>query len=194
MRLQEQPFTRLEPLVEQLADVVAPYVTRPFAFFGHSLGALVCFELARRLRNQQVAAPTQLFIAARAAPHLPREEPVLHQLSDADLVSEICRRYDGIPQAVRQEAELMKRLLPAVRADLTVLETYTHIPGEPLECPFVAFGGSNDHAVRPEQLEPWRDHTRGPFTLHLLPGNHFFINSSRAMLLQAVMQSLSAVL
>jgi surfactin synthase thioesterase subunit len=189
-RLREQPFMRLEPMVQQLGDVLAPHLTRPFALFGYSLGALVSFELARMLRRRQAPGPIQLFVGARAAPQLPRTEPVLHQLPDAELVAEVCRRYDGIPQAVRQEPDLMKLLLPVLRADLAVMETYAHTADEPLTCPLSVFGGLDDRTIPRDKLEAWRDQTRGTFTLQLLPGNHFFLNTARPLLLHAVSQSL----
>lgn len=191
-RLREPPFTRMEPLVEQLANVLAPHLTRPFALFGYSLGALVSFELARLWRRRQAPVPVHLFVAARAAPQLLREESALHQLPDADLVAEVCRRYDGIPPAVRQEIELMKLLLPLLRADLAVMETYAYTIDEPFGCPLSAFGGLDDRAVTRDKLEAWRDQTRGTFTLRLLPGTHFFLNTARPLLLQVVSRSLSA--
>jgi medium-chain acyl-[acyl-carrier-protein] hydrolase len=193
-RLREPPFARLEPMVQQLADVLAPHLTRPFAFFGYSMGALVSFELTRQLRRRRATGPVHLFVAARAAPQLPWEESALHQLSDADLVTRICDRYDGIPQAVRQEAELMKLLLPLLRADLAVLETYAYTPDEPLDCPVSAYGGLADRVVTRDRLEAWRAQTSAMFSLRILPGSHFFLNTARAQLLQAVSQSLNAEL
>lgn len=193
-RLREPPFTRLEPLVQQLGDVLAPDLTRPYAILGYSLGAVVGFELTRLLRRRQLPGPVHLFVAARPAPQLVFNEPPLHLLTDAELVAEVCRRYDGIPQAVRQEPDLLKLLLPVLRADLALLETYHHVREEPLVCPISAFGGLEDQAVTPSMIEAWRDQAGGPFTMRMLPGNHFFMNTGRAALLQAVSQDLKPYL
>jgi surfactin synthase thioesterase subunit len=189
-RLREAPFTRLEPLVRQLADALAPHLHRPFSFLGYSLGTLIGFELARLLRRRKAPFPVHLLVAARAAPQIPLGGKAMHQLPDDLLVAEVCRRYDGIPQVILQEAELLKLFLAIVRADLAVMETYTYPDDEPLDCPISAFGGLDDPTVSRADLEAWREQTRGPFTLRLLPGNHFFLNTAREQFLEGVVREL----
>lgn len=193
-RLREPLATALPALAEQVAEALLPVLTGPFAIFGHSLGALLGFEVARGLRRRGARPPVHLLVAARAAPQLPRDQPLLHTLPSDKLVAEVVRRYDGIPAAVRQEPALLQLLLPVLRADLQLLETYEYAEGEPLECPLSVFGGQQDGTVQPAQLEGWRAQTSEAFRLRLLPGNHFFLNTSRTALLQGIADDLRAQL
>lgn len=189
-RLREQPFTRLQPFVETLANVVRPYLDMPFSFFGHSVGALVCFELARYLRKQDGLSPALLFVSGRGAPHIPGPDPPIHQLPETEFVEEVRSRYDGIPEAVLQDAELMQLILPVLRADMAVSETYVYENDDPLGCPISVFGGLQDRKVRQQDLPAWRDLTRSSFTLRMFPGNHFFLQGNRTPLLQALADDL----
>lgn len=189
-RRREPAFTRLQPLVEQLVDGLEPCLDLPFAFFGYSLGALVAFEAARRLRRQKSRSPLHLLVAARAAPQWPNQDIDLHPLPDNVLVEEVRSRYDGIPTQILQEPDLLKMFLPLLRADLAVMETYQHQREEPLACPISAFGGLDDRMVNQESLEAWREQTARPFALQMLPGNHFFLNTARSPLLQSIQEQL----
>ncbi len=188
-RFREPAFTRLTPLVDALAEALLPALDRPFAFFGHSMGALIAFELARRLHRDGRPTPRHLFLSARAAPQLHRPDPC-HNLPEP-LFREHLRRLGGTPPEVLEHPELMKLLLPMLRADFAVCETYVHQPDEPLGCPITAFGGLDDPLPRREQLEGWRAHTRAGFRLHMLPGNHFFLHSAEPRLLQVLSEELT---
>jgi medium-chain acyl-[acyl-carrier-protein] hydrolase len=189
-RLSELPFNRLEHLVDQLARVIRPYLDHPFAFFGHSLGGLVCFELARRLRREGGPAPQCLFVSGSRAPHRRDPKPPIHHLPDPEFVDAL-RRLEGTPEAVLQHAELMQLMMPILRSDFAVIETYRYAPALPLDCPISAFGGTTDGEVGTEEVAAWRDHTAGAFQLRLVPGNHFFSHTARDMLLQALSQDLA---
>jgi medium-chain acyl-[acyl-carrier-protein] hydrolase len=189
-RLREPLVTALPALAEQVAEALLPVLTGPCAFFGHSLGGLLAFEVARVLRRRGARQPVHLLVAARAAPQLARDQPTLHTLPSEELVAEVVRRYDGIPAAVRQEPALLQLLLPVLRADLQLLESYEYAEGEPLECPLSVFGGQQDGTVQPAQLEAWGAQTLGAFRLRMLPGNHFFLNTSRMALLQGIVEDL----
>ncbi len=185
-RLKEAPFTRLLDLTKTLAEVIAPYLDKPFAFFGHSLGAFIGFELARQLRWQNLPQPAHLFVSGSRAPQLPNPEKPMCHLPDHEFVDEIVRRYDSIPQEAREHAELMAMALPALRADFTMNETYEHAEEPPLSCPITCFGGVDDHSAPREHLEAWRAQTRSEFTLRTFPGGHFFIKPERAALAQII--------
>jgi surfactin synthase thioesterase subunit len=187
-RLRERSYTRLSALVAALADVMSPHLDVPFALFGHSMGAWICFELARELRRRYDAAPVHLFVSGRRAPHLPSQHSALHRLSDADFVQALVQRYGGIPEMVLRDPELLQLFLPILRADLTLVETYQYAHEPPLDCPLTVFGGANDATVGPAELAAWSDETGGPFALRMLPGDHFFVQSAR----EAVLCTISA--
>ncbi|MGE3272883.1 MAG: thioesterase II family protein, partial [Chloroflexota bacterium] len=127
-RHREPPLTSLPPLVQPLAAAMLPYLDRPYAIFGHSMGALIAFELARLFRRLGAPAPTYLFVSARRAPHLPDWRPPLHTLPDADLVDHLNQRYNGLPRAVLESADLLRMFTPLIRADLTLTELYDFVP------------------------------------------------------------------
>jgi medium-chain acyl-[acyl-carrier-protein] hydrolase len=191
-RLRESPFSHLEPLLEALVPAIRPYLDKPFVFFGHSMGATTN-ELARRLRRKSGPCPLHLFVSGSRAPQVPNPDPPIHHLPEAELVEEL-RRFNGTPEAVLQNTQLMQLFLPILRADLTLHETYVYTAGEPLDCPISAFGGSEDEEVTRDKLAAWREQTHGAFTLRVFPGDHFFPRSARSYLLQAVSQDLTQIL
>lgn len=175
-RLREKPFSSLTDLVAALVPALVPRFDRPFALFGHSMGAMLAFELARALREAGHAQPQRLFVSGRRAPHLPETEAPMHRLDDAALVAEIGRRYGGIPAEVLQHRDLLELLLPGLRADMTAVETHVHAAGAPLGCPLQVFGGSADARATPEQLEAWSAHAAADHGVRIFPGGHFYLN------------------
>jgi medium-chain acyl-[acyl-carrier-protein] hydrolase len=189
-RLMERPFTRLSLLVEALAQALVPLLDKPFAFFGHSLGALVGFELARRLRLQSGVRPIGLFVSAARAPQILSRHRSIHALPEREFLSEL-RRLKGTPEKVLEDAELMQLMLPALRADFAVYESYVYsISDTPLDCFISAFGGLQDHRVSRDDLEAWRDQTSDAFSLRMFPGDHFFLSTTAPLLLRALAQEL----
>ncbi|MBV9688917.1 MAG: thioesterase [Ktedonobacteraceae bacterium] len=185
IRLNEAAFTHISPLVQTMAQVLRPHLNTPFAFFGHSMGALISFELARYLRRNYRQLPTHLFVSSHRAPQLPRLDPDTYNLPEPAFIDAVYR-LGGTPQEVLQHEELLQILLPTLRADFTLCETYLYAKEEPLACPITAFGGEQDHTVSVQQLSAWREQTRGVFTLHMLPGGHFFLHKYQGLLLQAL--------
>ena len=190
-RMKEQPFTRLGPLVEELVDVVDG--ARPYALFGHSLGALIAFELARGMRRAGRPVPSRLFVSAHRAPQLPREEPTIHDADD-DLFTAGLETLRGTPPELLGNEELMQLIRPVLRADFALAETYEYSDERPLDCPISAFGGLADHVTGREKLEPWRAQTTGDFVLRMVPGGHFFVTEARDLVLRAVFQDLMSSL
>jgi medium-chain acyl-[acyl-carrier-protein] hydrolase len=186
-RLREEPFRRVEPLVDALAEALEPLL--PAVFFGHSLGALIGFELARGLRARGLPEPEHLFVSAYRAPHLPQIEPALHDAPD-EVFRTSLRTLDGTPEELLSNEELMSLVLPTIRADFELSDTYAHEPEAPLACPISVFGGLADHVTPRERLEPWSEHTTGSFKLRMVPGGHFFVNESRELVLRAIFQDL----
>lgn len=190
-RIKESPFTDLSEMVSVIAEAIVPYLDLPLAFFGHSMGAIISFELARKLRETQNQQPAHLFVSGRRAPQLPNDEPITHNLPEPQLLEEL-RRLKGTPTEVLEHPELMELMLPLLRADFSVVETYGYRPGAPLDCPVTVFGGLQDAEVSREDLEAWGELTNAAFSLRMLPGDHFFLNtpSTQELLLRAVAQQL----
>ncbi|WP_437650986.1 thioesterase II family protein [Sorangium sp. So ce362] len=193
-RLREPPLTTLRSLVRALSPALSPRLTEPFAFFGHSMGALIAFELARQLRRERRAGPAHLFVSARPAPQLPPRHEPLHALSDDEFLDLLARRYQGVPETIRREPELLKLYLPTLRADFSVLETATYEPEEPLDCRVSAFGGRDDETATEAEIAAWCRQTRGDFSLRMFPGDHFFLHGARTELLDEVTEQLTRAL
>lgn len=188
-RLREKPLDRIEPLVAGIAEAIFPLTDKPFALFGHSMGALIVFEVARYLRRVYATPPVHLFVSGRCAPQdRERGEPTSH-LGDREFLGEL-RRLNGTPQAVLENAELMQLLLPAIRADFAVSENYRYAPEPPLACPISAFAGTEDRLASREELEGWRTQTAAEFTLRLLPGDHWFPHTAQDELLSLIAREL----
>lgn len=183
-RLGEPPFRRLEPLVKAAAAALTPYLDHPFALFGHSMGAVTSFELTRELRRRGFR-PAALLVSAFRAPHLPDPDPPIFHLPDQEFIQELIE-LGGTPPEVLGNAELMQLVLPRLRADLEICDTYRYAPESPLTCPLAVFGGEGDREVSPEELAGWREHTTGPFRLRLFPGGHFYFHEANDALKQAV--------
>jgi medium-chain acyl-[acyl-carrier-protein] hydrolase len=193
-RWKERPLTRVDEVVAALAVAVRPLLDRPYALFGHSLGALISFELVRALRAQRAALPVHLFVSAHRAPSRPNPHTPIGHLADAPFVDEIGRRYGGIPQAVLDSPELLALMLPMLRADIRMFEAYVHRAEAPLACPISAFGGEQDTYVRGEELAEWALQTERAFRIRMLPGDHFFVQGQRTAIVTAIGADLVAAL
>ena len=191
-RLREAPYTRLAALVDDLGSAIEAVLDRPYAIFGHSMGALISFELVRELRRRGAPMPLSLFVSGRRAPQLPDPELPLHELPDDRFVTEMERRYNGIPQIIRDDAELMQLFLPTLRADFEVIETYSYVDESPLACPIVALGGQHDSQASSAELLAWQAQTSAGFSMHLLPGDHFYLQQQRAALIDEITGILDA--
>lgn len=181
-RLSEPAFFSLDLLLATLLKILSPYFDIPYAFFGHSMGALISFELARSLRQiRQIRKPGHLFVSGHRAPHLSDPRPPAHLLPDPQLI-ETLRRLHGTPEDVLEHGELLQLLLPLLRADFTLCETYNYRLEPPLSCPISALGGLQDQEVPHESILAWRQHTSDSFQTHFFPGNHFFLNTEQKAL------------
>lgn len=175
-RVNEQPYTRMEPLVTDIVRALSSRTDLPFVLFGHSLGALVAFEAARGLRRNHSRLPVHLIVSAHGAPHLPLGHRQRFDLPDEEFVAEL-KQINGTPEGVLENPELRALLVPLLRADFEVNETYSYSDDTPLELPITALGGLDDSSVPREALQAWEEHTSARFDLHLFRGGHFFLNT-----------------
>lgn len=188
-RWSEPPFTDMQTMVNALVDALSPFMEMPFALFGHSLGGTVAFEMARALERLGRAGPVHLFASGARAPHGPSQRPPLHNLPSAEFVAGL-ERLDTIPREVLANRELVELILPTLRADFRVFETYRFSPGSQVRCPLSVFGGHDDHLVTSEELAAWADLATSRVTIRTFPGGHFFVRDARDEVLSAVGQDL----
>lgn len=188
-RLGTPPYRELRQAVRDLAQAAIPLLDRPFALFGHSMGALFAFELARLLRRGGVAPPCVLLLSGRPAPHLPERHAPLHALPDGQLLAAL-KRLNGRRLDALGSPELLRLCLPALRADFALCETYRHRPEAPLGCPTLVLGGLADPLVSLAELCAWKEQIDGPFALQLFPGDHFFLHGAESRVLAVLNQTL----
>ena len=188
-RLMEPPYSQLPPLIETLAEALLPLLDKPFALFGHSLGALVSFELARQLRAKHQARPVRLIVSAGPAPQIPHSGPPIHNLPEPEFSAELLR-LNGTPRELLDHKELMDIVLPSLRADFALYEGYEYSTAPPLNCPISTYGGLNDQKVTHNDLEAWRDQTSVSFSIRMFPGDHFFLKTTQSLLLRALSREL----
>ena len=187
-RLSETALTSIPAIVEDLVGRYADVWSRPFALYGHSMGAIVAYE-AGRLLCELGTPPAALIVAGCAAPQLVAEHPPWHERSDAEVV-EYLRTQQGTPEAVLESPELAAIVIRVARADLEAWETYAYRPGPRLPTPITAVGGTRDPGVDPAALKAWRSCTSGEFRVELVEGDHFFVQTSRAALLDVIGRAL----
>jgi medium-chain acyl-[acyl-carrier-protein] hydrolase len=188
-RITEPACTDMDQLLRLAGEALAPYLDKPFALFGHSMGALIGFELAHHLIREYSAQPIHLFVSGRCSPQS-RNDPLDPKLFDSALPG-MLRCYNGTPEEALENPELMELVLPVLRADFVLCKSYIYTPMPPFSFPITAFGGLDDHGVPRRFIEGWREHTTARFALRMLPGDHFFLNTSRLLLLEAISKELS---
>jgi medium-chain acyl-[acyl-carrier-protein] hydrolase len=192
-RLGEPPLTRWDDVIDRLAEALLPWTQQgPFALFGHSLGAMVAFEIARRWRRDRRPGPDHLFVSGCRAPHLPLDDPPTHTLPHEKFVHAV-RRLRGTPEEVLDCADLLDTFLPALRADFTLWETYVYRDDEPLGVPISAYGGIEDEHADASTLQAWRAQTTSAFRQVMFPGSHFFVNADRAAVLAELARELRTI-
>lgn len=186
-----EPLHRtLAPLLQALLAALGPELEGPVAFFGHSLGALLAFELVRELRRRGLPLPQVLFVAARGAPHVRFEPLNAQRLADHELLAVVQQRYASIPDEIARDPELLRVAFQPLRADLEIHDAYVYRPEPPLTCPILALGGARDPMVTRDGLEAWREHTTARFATHVLSGSHYFHQEQEASVLRIISSEL----
>lgn len=189
-RLRTAPYVTMQPLVEALVEEILPTLDRPFAFYGHSLGGLIAFELARELRRRGHPLPTALFIASRRAPHLPDPHLPIAGLSREAFAQAIQQRYNGIPKIIQQDRDLMDLFIGILKADFSVLETYQYVQEPAFDFSITAYIGSQDTTIHLQDAAAWQVHSHRSIAVQTFPGDHFFLQSQRLALLAALSNAL----
>jgi surfactin synthase thioesterase subunit len=184
-------YVNMASLASKLVSVLHPVFAAPYALFGHSMGGLISFELARQLRKRRMRPPEHLFISSARAPHVPDRELPMHMLPDGVFLKELTGRFGGSPDQALLNRELAKVLLPILRADFALCETFHPAPDEPLGFPISVFGGRSDRLVVYSDLVGWSLYTRRAFKLQMFAGDHFFMTRQRDALLQVLSAELS---
>jgi medium-chain acyl-[acyl-carrier-protein] hydrolase len=183
----------MNQLVDALCSASSGHFDKPFAFFGHSMGATISFELAHKLYAERGLQPEHMFISGRRAPQIPEDDPPTFNLPEPEFIQEV-RRLDGPSPEVLDNQELLALLVPILRADFELIQTYRYRARPRLECPITVLGGVADKEVSCEHLEAWREQSTGPFKIHSFPGNHFFLHDGEKTILQIVERQLSSLL
>jgi len=184
-RISETPLTSIQQMARACADALAPLLDKPFVFFGHSMGAMLAFELTRELRRRGLPLPQQLIVSACRAPHCELGRAPLHHLPKPEFLDAIAN-LKGTPEAAIANRELMDLLEPVLRADFTAAECWTLSADAPLPVPIAAFGGDQDHWVSAQAIASWREHTNAGFWQQSFSGDHFYMLQQTAALVQHI--------
>lgn len=192
-RWREPAIATMSALVDALVPLLASHLRQPFAFFGHSMGAALAFEVARRLATREGTEPSHVFVSSRRPAHIPSLETKLRDLPDEEFIREINGRYGGVPNELLESRDLLSLLLPALRADIVALETVRASRPEPAPFPISAYGGAHDHNVPKSHLEAWRDQTESLFRTRMFPGGHFYIEPQQDALLADIAATLTPI-
>jgi medium-chain acyl-[acyl-carrier-protein] hydrolase len=191
-RFREKPVNHLLSLAQAVCDGILPYLDRPFVLFGHSMGSLLGFEVLRNLQGRLGLKPLLFFAAGRNAAHIP-EIKISYDLPDAALMQRL-QELNGTPSGIMEHPEFKLLMMPTLRADFAISETYAYTEGPSLECPVIALGGVSDPETNVEGLDAWRQHTKSSFKLRIFPGEHFFLNTAKELMLQTMTEEMNMVL
>jgi medium-chain acyl-[acyl-carrier-protein] hydrolase len=186
-RIVEPPIGDLEELVQSLVPALMSRIDRPYLLFGHSMGALIAYRIALELGRLGIRRPQRLIVSGYRSPELSSRNRSLHTLSDQEFIVEL-KKYGGTPDEILQHEETMQLLLPMIRADFRIHETYRHAPQPAADFPITAFTGKADHLVPNEDMLPWADKTAAGFEQRLFDGGHFFLHEQRDAVLGAIQE------
>jgi surfactin synthase thioesterase subunit len=187
-RLAEPCLDSIAELADGVLTALLPLLDRPVVLFGHSMGAMVAFELAGRLERDKDVVPRSLIVSARRSPEDTHDEGI-HRRDDDGLLAEVAT-LSGTDPMVLAEPELMSMILPALRNDYRAVETYVYQPAPPLRCPILALVADADPRVSVDEARRWRGYTSGPFELETFPGGHFYLTDQRHAVTAVVLRHL----
>jgi len=192
----EPAFTRMEPLVSSLAQILRPHLDKPFAFFGAGFGALILFETSQYLRNEKAPLPQHLFVSSCKAPQIftvesPDPEVPVHLLSEQKLLEAMKNLHYRSYETFAEHGELRELTFPTILSDLEICAYYHHRPAAPLDCPITCFSGLEDPIVTLKELNAWNQQTQSTFRSFTRPGDHYFLDEEEEFILKTVTQDLN---
>lgn len=190
-RFKEPFITNMDDLIDKMWPYISVVLDYPFAFFGHSLGGLIAFELAKKIQQENRGTLLNLFISAASAPNYGESTHAFHQLPDDQFIQHL-RKYGGMPEQILQDADALNVFLPRLRADFTLFETYRNRVPFPINAPIRVFGGNEDYLIALNSLQAWEKYTKTSFTIQLFPGNHFYLQKRSQVLCQTISAYLNA--
>ncbi|WP_107669422.1 thioesterase II family protein [Cyanothece sp. BG0011] len=193
-RIKEPCIQEWTVLIETITMALEDYLDRPFVFLGHSLGALISYEVTHRLRQNHSPMPQHLFICGCSGPNTSIPQPSIHHLPPQRFVKELSQRYQAIPEMIQEDAELLQLFLPSLRADFTLFETYSYTARTPLDCPITVFSGLEDLAITEPDLWNWQQETLKDLNLHFLEGDHFFLYAQSQLMSEKILEAVSDLL
>lgn len=188
-RFQEVPFSSIESLLHNLSIAIKPLLDKPYVLFGHSLGALIAYELCRKLHQEGFLLPRRLYVSGFRSPELPNPNLELHELPD-DQITEALKTYAGTPNEILLNRELMQIFLPLLRADFRLHETWSYEASVPLPCPITALSGKQDCITLPTSMYNWEAQTSSLFEHYIYSGDHFFLNQHQQDIIQHIYREL----
>ncbi|MGQ4665499.1 thioesterase II family protein [Metabacillus halosaccharovorans] len=192
-RFAEMPISQMDHLVSKLAHEIREYLDTPFVFFGHSMGALIAYELAHKIQDIYGISPTHLFLSGRSAPQLENQQPSFHNMPREMFLKKL-RSLGGTPMEIFENPEALELYEPLLRGDFKLCDTYNYINREPLKCPMTILGGYQDKLTSMERLEKWSELTTGTAVVKMYHGDHFFIRTQDTKLQQYIYHLLTSFL
>jgi medium-chain acyl-[acyl-carrier-protein] hydrolase len=192
-RIAETAPRTLAEAIPAITAALRPMLDIPYVLFGHSMGGLLAFEIAREFRRAGYPDPVHLVVSGRPAPQLPNRGSPIHDLPTPNFLQAI-REFDGTPAEVFENEQLVELVLPTLRADFALVENYVYKPAARLGMPISAFYGDGDMAVGRADAAAWQEQTTGSFSLHDLPGGHFFLRTAHRQLLRQITADLMPLL
>lgn len=190
-RMGERPHSEMSALVADLAAVFHGIAEKPYILFGHSLGSRVAYEFAQQCQRAGLPPPRLLIASGSRAPHFPVDRRSIHDLPEAEFIDKL-RELNGTPEEVLSNEELIKFLIPLLRADFKIADLFQAAPSR-LPCPIVVLAGTEDEEVTEAAVEGWRELSNGQFDVHWIPGGHFFIEQTRDLVLEKVNAAIADV-
>lgn len=189
-RAREQPHRRIEQLLDPLCDALGACLELPYVLFGHSTGAVIAYEAARRLSAGGLRSPSALLVSGRRAPGLTSSRPAYSEMSHQELLAAL-KDLNGTPDVLLEHPALLEAMLPTLRADLEINEHYRPLAGPALTCPVVAYLGTADRHVDHSELVAWHGRTSGRFIARTFEGDHFYLKGDRPDVMRALAEDLA---